>query len=131
MSLYRNQVFKDIRGKLTVFEPLKNIPFEIKRVFCISDVGQNQSRGAHAHFRVKQFLVAVQGSCRIDLDDGNEKKSYLLDGTDQGVFQDAMVWGNMSEFSKDCVLLVLASEVYEEEDYIHDYDEFRLLKSRN
>lgn len=128
MSLYKNQIYEDSRGKLIVFESMKNIPFEIKRVFSISDVKETESRGDHAHHCIKQFLVVLKGSCKIIFDDGVSKNTYFLDNSNVGLYQDAMVWGTMSEFSRDCILLVFASDYYDQNDYINNYEEFMSLK---
>ena len=82
------------------------------------------SRGNHSHYKTKQFLVAVNGSCKVTLDDGNTKETFDLNKPNLGLFQDALVWGSMHDFSSDCVLMVLADEYYDASDYITDYDKF-------
>ncbi len=114
-------------GSLIALEGNKNIPFDIKRVFYIYGVDSKVSRGAHAHRASNQMLISVCGSCEIIFDDGNERKSILLDSPDKGLYQKAMVWGEMRNFSKDCVLLVLSDDFYDPDDYIRDYDEFLTL----
>jgi hypothetical protein len=114
-------------GSLIALEENKDIPFEIKRVFYIYGVDSKVSRGAHAHRRSNQMLIAVCGSCEIIFDDGKQRKKILLDSPDHGLFQQAMIWGEMHNFSKDCVLMVLSDDFYDADDYIRDYDEFLAL----
>lgn len=114
----------DERGGLVALENNKDIPFEVKRVYYIFDTKDNIARGFHAHKELKQLAVCVSGSCSMFLDDGQKKKSVFLDSPTKGVFIDKMIWREMHDFSSDCVLLVLASEHYDESDYIRNYNEF-------
>ncbi|MBS9784588.1 MAG: FdtA/QdtA family cupin domain-containing protein [Oceanivirga sp.] len=116
----------DERGKLVALEGLKNIPFEIKRVYYIYGTKLNVARGFHAHKNLQQVAIAVSGSCKMLLDDGVNKEWVTLDSPNKGILINSMVWHEMHNFSEDCVLLVLASEHYDESDYIRDYDEFIL-----
>lgn len=118
------QTHGDERGSLIALEQDKDIPFEIKRVYYIFNTKEGVIRGFHAHKELKQVAIAVKGSCRFLLDDGNEKVSILLDNAAQGLLIESCIWHEMHDFSKDCILLVLASELYDENDYIRDYDEF-------
>ena len=113
----------DERGQLIALESLsEQIPFDVKRVYYIFDTTPGTVRGKHAHRRLKQFLVCVSGACMIECEmpDG-KKNAYRLDWPDKVLLIEGMVWRNMKEFSKDAVLLVLASEHYDESDYIRDY----------
>jgi dTDP-4-dehydrorhamnose 3,5-epimerase-like enzyme len=114
----------DSRGSLIALETFDNIPFDIKRVYYIFDTLSGVSRGFHAHQNLKQVLICVKGSCRILLDDGNSKDNIILDNPQTGLLIENLVWREMHDFSEDCVLLVLASEHYDEADYIRDYDNF-------
>lgn len=114
----------DERGSLVALEENNNIPFQIKRVFYIFGTQPGIPRGQHAHFRTKQLLIAVNGSCKVTLDDGKQKETFELNRPNIGLFQDAMIWGAMHDFSHDCVLMVLANEYYDETDYIRSYDNF-------
>lgn len=114
----------DSRGNLTVAEQFKNVPFGIKRVYWVYDVPGGESRGGHAHKECKEFIIAVSGSFHVTLDDGTDKKSYLLNHPYQGLLVDTGIWRTLDDFSSGSVCLVLASELYEESDYIRDYDEF-------
>jgi len=96
----------------------------VKRVFHIYGTQANISRGNHSHYQTKQFLVAVSGSCKVTLDNGSTKKTFDLNVPHVGLFQDTLIWGTMHDFSSDCVLMVLASKHYYENDYIRDYDTF-------
>ncbi|OQM76234.1 sugar 3,4-ketoisomerase [Manganibacter manganicus] len=117
----------DERGQLVALEGMHNIPFVIKRVYYIFGVSSGISRGFHAHRRLKQVVVAVSGRCRILLDDGRERVDAWLDSPDRGLVVGDMVWREMHDFSDGCVLMILASEYYDEGDYIRDYDAFRGL----
>ena len=117
-------IIGDSRGSLIALETFQNIPFDIKRVYYIFDTLSDVSRGFHAHQNLKQVLICVKGSCRILLDDGNSKDNIILDSPQTGLLIESLVWREMHDFSEDCVLLVLASEYYDEADYIRDYDNF-------
>lgn len=117
-------LFGDDRGSLTVLEQGINVPFEIKRIYYIYDTKQGVRRGFHAHQDLQQLAVCVAGSCSFLLDDGKTKQHVLLDSPTKGLIINSMIWREMYDFSDDCVLLVLASEHYTEDDYIRDYDTF-------
>jgi len=123
-KLFDFKVLGDERGSLIALEENKEIPFDIKRVFYIYNTQDGVPRGNHSHYKTKQFLVAVSGSCKVTLDNGKEKETFILDRPNIGLFQDAMIWGVMHDFSSDCVLMVLANDFYRAEDYITDYDLF-------
>lgn len=114
----------DERGQLVSLEENKEIPFDIKRVYYIYDTLSDVRRGSHAHKSLKQLLICVSGSCKIMLDDGTDKEIVVLDKPFEGIFIENFIWREMYDFSKDAVLLVLASDIYREEDYIRDYDTF-------
>lgn len=114
----------DDRGQLVAIEENKQVPFDIKRVYYIYGTGSSVSRGFHAHKELEQMAICVSGSCKMLLDNGVNKSKVLLDSPAKGVQISPMIWHEMHDFSEDCVLLVLASEHYDEADYIRDYDEF-------
>ncbi len=114
----------DPRGNLTVAEGLSKVPFDIKRVYWVYDVPAGESRGGHAHKHLKQLLIALSGSFHVMLDNGSERRSVLLNHPWQGLLIEPNTWRTLDDFSSGAVCLVLASEHYEEEDYIYDYDEF-------
>ncbi|CAM6921159.1 FdtA/QdtA family cupin domain-containing protein [Escherichia coli] len=114
----------DERGSLISLEESKNIPFEIKRVYYMFNTKDGVSRGFHAHRRLKQVAIVLRGSCRFILDDGVERIEILLDNPAQGLLLDSIIWREMKDFSSDCVLMVLADQPYDENDYIRSYDEF-------
>lgn len=118
----------DERGSMVALEGNKTIPFGIKRVYYIFDNRNGVSRGFHAHKALKQVAICVIGKCKMILDNGTEKAEVWLDSPTKGLFINDMIWREMHEFSEDCVLLVLASEHYDETDYIRDYKEFSNLK---
>ncbi|HEX3012019.1 MAG TPA: FdtA/QdtA family cupin domain-containing protein [Syntrophomonadaceae bacterium] len=114
----------DERGSLIAIEENKDVPFPIKRIYYIFDVHDEATRGMHAHKTLRQVLVCVKGSCKILLDDGYERKSVALSEASRGLLVNVMVWHEMYDFSSDCVLLALASDFYDENDYIRDYPAF-------
>ena len=124
MKLFEQHIYGDERGKLISIEERRNVPFSIKRAFFIYDVPHDQTRGEHAHVKTKQYISALNGSCKITLDSGKELRTFSLNSPNFGLFQDTLVWGKMFDFSSDCILLILASETYNREDYIEDYDKF-------
>lgn len=119
------QIIGDERGSLISLEAMKNIPFNIKRVYYIYGVDSKLPRGFHAHKELQQVLVCVSGSCTVILDDGHVKSAHILNKPDQGILVDKMVWHEMQDFSEDCILMVLASDYYYEEDYIRNYKNFQ------
>lgn len=118
------QAHGDERGSLIALEEEKNIPFTIKRVYYLFDTGEGVRRGFHAHRSLKQVAIAVRGSCRFLLDDGKEKIDIRLDHPQQGLLIESFVWREMYDFSPDCVLMVLADNLYDESDYVRDYATF-------
>ena len=121
---YAFQQHGDERGQLVALEEFKDIPFEIKRVYYMYETGKNVHRGFHAHRSLEQILICIHGSCKVLLDNGNEKKIVSLEKPYEGLYIANNMWREMYDFSEDAVLLVLASDYYNEEDYIRNYDEF-------
>lgn len=121
---YMFQQHGDDRGQLVSLEEMKDIPFEIKRVYYMYDTGPGVRRGGHAHKTLQQILICIHGSCKILLDNGQEKKIIYLEKPYEGLFINHNMWREMYDFTEDTVLMVLASEFYNEEDYIRNYDEF-------
>lgn len=119
----------DPRGNLTVIEEKIDIPFDIKRVYYLYDVPGGESRGAHAHKNLYQLIIAASGSFTVTLDDGKKRKSFNLKRSYYGLLIPPGIWRDLDDFSSGSVLLCLASEHYDEHDYIRNYDDF--LKHRN
>ncbi|UNT95032.1 sugar 3,4-ketoisomerase [Allobaculum mucilyticum] len=115
----------DDRGQLIAIEEGINVPFSVKRVYYMYDTKPGVRRGFHAHRELKQVLICVSGSCSVHLDDGTETEEILLDKPYIGLQIEGLIWREMYNFSEDAVLLVLASELYDESDYIRDYHEFK------
>jgi dTDP-4-dehydrorhamnose 3,5-epimerase-like enzyme len=111
-------------GFLCFAEEKKHIPFPIKRFYYIYDVENGAIRGKHAHKETQQVLFCLKGSIKIILDNGKEKEEIILSNPNQGIFLDKMMWHDMVDFQKDTILLIVASDVYDENDYIRDYDNF-------
>lgn len=112
------------KGNLTVVENGKTLPFDVKRVYYLYDVPGGESRGAHAHKKLEQFIVAASGSFRVTLDDGECKRSFILNRPYQGLYVKPGMWRELDDFSSGAVCMVLANEVYKKEDYIYDYFDF-------
>ncbi|MDN2479988.1 sugar 3,4-ketoisomerase [Vibrio agarivorans] len=117
-------VIGDDRGSLVALEANKNIPFDIKRVYYLFGMQSDLPRGFHAHKELIQVAVCVSGSCDILMDNGKDKGVVKLNSPSQGLVIDVMQWHEMSNFSDDCVLMVIASDLYDESDYIRNYDDF-------
>ena len=109
---------------LTVTEGLKDVPFEIRRVYWVYDVPSGQYRGGHAHKKCLEMLVAMSGSFHVTLDDGHTRETILLNHPYQGLLIETGIWRTLDDFSSGAVCMVLASEPFEEEDYIREYDDF-------
>jgi dTDP-4-dehydrorhamnose 3,5-epimerase-like enzyme len=115
----------DDRGSLVALEGHQLIPFNIQRVYYIFNTQEGISRGFHAHKKLKQVAVCVTGRCRMVLDNGKQREEVWLDSATKGILIEDMIWREMHDFSVNCVLLVLASEHYDESDYIREYDQFK------
>ncbi|ATG15706.1 WxcM-like domain-containing protein [Providencia alcalifaciens] len=127
MKLINTIEFKklgDDRGSLISLEQHKNIPFEVKRIYYIFGTKEGVSRGFHAHKELRQLAVCVRGSCRFIMDDGKNKEELVLDCPHKGLLIEPMQWHEMHDFSEDCIIIVLASDYYDETDYIRDYNLF-------
>ncbi|TCH64092.1 FdtA/QdtA family cupin domain-containing protein [Acinetobacter sp. ANC 4862] len=114
----------DHRGALVVAETNKNISFEIKRLYYIFGVQSDIPRGFHAHKELQQIAFCIKGKCKMIMDNGIEKQEVWIDHSNKGLKIPPMIWHEMHDFSEDCTLLVLASDHYDENDYIRDYQEF-------
>lgn len=114
----------DHRGNLSVVEQFKDIPFDIKRVYWVYDVPGGESRGGHAHKQQQELLVAVSGSFSVTTDDGENKNTFFLNHPYRGLLLPEGVWRTLDDFSSGAVCLVMASDFFEENDYIREYDKF-------
>ena len=114
----------DERGSLVAIEEGYNTPFEIKRVYYIFDTKEGVERGFHAHINLKQMAIVVKGSCTFVLDNGITREEIELNNPKQGLLIEGLIWREMKNFSPNCVLVVLASEHYDESDYIRNYNKF-------
>ena len=118
------KVFGDSRGKLVSLEGNRNVPFEIKRVYYIFDTLPNEARGFHAHKNMEQIIIAMDGACEFILDDGKNKETVLLNRPDIGLYIGKNMWREMRNFSYGCKLMVLASDYYDEKEYIRNCEDF-------
>lgn len=122
--LYELPVFQDSRGSLSFAEYQETLPFLPKRYFVVFEVGQGETRGGHAHKTVHQVLACVKGSCVVSLDDGRIHHDISLNRPELALYLPPGIWATQHDFSKDAVLMVLASDVYNPDEYIKDYDQF-------
>ncbi len=120
-----NLVTKDLSGQLSFFESDKDIPFNIKRIYYITKVQANSKRGYHAHKKLKQLLFCPYGKIELYLEDDCDSQKVLLDDPSIGILLDHTVWREMRWIEDNSVLMVAASDYYDENDYIRDYDDFR------
>lgn len=116
----------DKRGNLSIIEEFKNIPFKIVRTYWIYDVPGGEARGGHAYRKNEEFIVALSGSFDIVLDDGTEKATFSLNRSYYGLYVPKGLWREMNNFSTNSLALVLSSTSYNKEDYIYDYNEFKV-----
>ncbi len=124
VTIHRSALVHDLRGYLSAAE---NLPFEIKRYFLVFQVPTREVRGEHAHRKQHQFLACIHGECHLIVDDGQHREEIVLNSPSLGVHISPMVWAVQYQYTNDAILLVLASDVYQPEDYIREYDEFRSL----
>lgn len=117
----------DERGYLVVVEGLKDIPFEIKRMFYIYGTEADVVRGNHANLRSEFVLINLVGTSKVKVDNGEEQRVFVLDRPHIGIYLPRMYWKEMYEFSPDSVLMVLASEAYDPQEYVKSYDEFKKM----
>lgn len=118
----------DRKGNLTVVQNGETLPFDVRRVYYLYDIPGGESRGSHAHRELEQLIVAASGSFRVILDDGKSKRSFFLNRPYQGLYVKPGLWRDLEDFSSGAVCMVLASEVYQKEDYIRDYEDFKKFR---
>lgn len=123
------QDISDYRGELYVIESARHVPFEVKRVFWITSLPQDIVRGGHAHRHCHQFIVALKGRLDVVVDDGRETRTFRLDSPAEGLHVPPGIWAREESFSEDVLYLVLASDHYDEADYIRDYQDFIRYKN--
>jgi len=126
VKIYKMPVIEDLRGNLTFYQYGDQLPFIPKRYFIVYDVPTSKVRGEHAHKKLEQILVCIKGSCSVVVDDGNKRLEIPLDNPGVGLYVPPMVWAIQYKYTGDAILMVLASQVYDPDDYIRDYDEFIL-----
>lgn len=123
-------IIPDERGNLSFVEENRHIPFTIKRLYWLYDVPGGAERGSHAHKTLYQLIIAASGSFQVVLDDGREKRSFFLNRSYQGLLVPPGLWRTLEDFSSGAVCMVLASELYDADDYIRDYQEFLEFRKR-
>ncbi|MGE0451630.1 MAG: WxcM-like domain-containing protein [Vicinamibacterales bacterium] len=128
VTLHRlRTVDNDMRGTLSVGEVAHDIPFDVRRFFVVHDVPSREVRGANAHRRLHQFVVCMHGRCRVVTDDGRQRQEFALAEPGVGLYLPPLTWTMHYRHSPDAVVMVLASDIYDPDDYVRDYDEFRRL----
>lgn len=113
-------------GNITIVEGNKNVPFDVKRVYYLYDIPGGEDRGGHAHKELRQLIVAASGSFNVLLDDGLNKKVVTLNRPDYGLLVVPGIWRELMEFSSGAICMVLASEIFKENDYLRDYNSFKM-----
>ena len=123
-----SQHHSDRKGNISVVENGKTVPFDVKRTYYLYDIPGGEERGAHAHKELQQLIIAASGSFDVTLNDGNVKRTFMLNRPYQGLYVVPGMWRELNNFSSGAVCLVLASEIYDEKDYIRDFEEFLKYK---
>jgi dTDP-4-dehydrorhamnose 3,5-epimerase-like enzyme len=123
MKIINLNVHGDERGSLIAVEEYSTeFPYPIKRIYYLYETKYEVTRGTHAHRELKQLLICLHGKCNVILDNSHERVDVLLDSPDKAILLEEPIWRDIYHMSSDCVLMVLASDIYKPEDYIHDYD---------
>jgi len=122
-------IVRDERGNLTFIEGHRHVPFDIARVYYLYDVPSGSERAGHAHRQLRQVIIAASGSFSVNLDDGHNQETITLNRSHMGLLMGPLVWRVINNFSSGAVCLVLASMVFDEADYIRDYDSFKSVVS--
>ena len=124
VTLHRFKLIRDPRGDLSVGEFVNEVPFIPNRYFVVFNVPSQHTRGEHAHYECHQFLICITGTCAVIVDDGDLRREVELSSPDMGIYIPPLIWGVQYKYSSEAVLLVFASDTYDESDYIRDYSEF-------
>lgn len=130
-SIMEFKIFGDTSGSLVAIEGQRDIPFEIKRVYYVYGTECHAVRGRHSHKQLEQLIFCPQGTCDFILDDGRARTLVQMDKPNKAIYIKGNIWREFTNFSPDCVVMVLASLYYDEGDYIRDYDEFLLFQKQN
>lgn len=131
IKLLELETFVDSEGSLVPIESGLSIPFKIKRVFYVFDVHDQKDRGEHSHHKTEQVLICLSGKVKVLCDDGTDKKEWILDKPNEGLYIPNLIWDEQIYLTSDSVLLVLANTNYDSSDYIESYDEFKRLKNES
>lgn len=118
-------IIADQRGNLSFIEGNRHVPFDIKRIYYLYDVPGGSERGGHAHYDLQQIIIAMSGSFDVNLTDGIAKKKFHLNRSYYGLYIPTMIWRDLDNFSSGSVCLVLASDIYKEDDYIRDFEQYK------
>tara|TARA_B110000003_G_C16306508_1_gene401011 strand:- start:5 stop:406 length:402 start_codon:yes stop_codon:yes gene_type:complete len=129
LKLYDFPILDDERGSLVVLDKFLGVPFKIKRVYYLFGMKGNVSRGFHAHKKLHQIAFCISGTCRMIIDNGANREDFIMESPNVGIDLPPMLWHEMHDFSANSILLVIASDEYDESDYIRNYDEFMDLSN--
>jgi UDP-2-acetamido-3-amino-2,3-dideoxy-glucuronate N-acetyltransferase len=129
VSLLSFTTFLGDRGNLTALELPQVVPFLVKRIFLVHQVSNTEIRGEHAHKNCWQLLIATTGSVAVDVTDGEVKETHKLESPKKGLLIPPLIWGTQYNYSTNAALLVLASEAFDPDDYIHDFEEFKIFRN--
>jgi dTDP-4-dehydrorhamnose 3,5-epimerase-like enzyme len=129
VKFYNTKTIVDRNGNLCPLESLSNVPFDIKRVFYVYGVRDEKPRGNHAHYKTQQLLICLSGKVEVVCKDGDRQVRYLLESPQQAVYIPEMIWDEQIYRTDQSVLLVLSNTSYDPSDYIHDFDQFKRLRS--
>ena len=130
VKFFNTRTMVEPDGNLVPIESNHDVPFHIKRVFYVYGVKNQDDRGKHAHHKTKQVLICVHGKVEVLVNDGNKHQKYLLESPQQALYIPEMIWDEQAYLTEDTVLLVLSNMKYIPEDYIHDFEEFKKIKSK-
>jgi UDP-2-acetamido-3-amino-2,3-dideoxy-glucuronate N-acetyltransferase len=128
VTLHLLDRFSERRGVLLFTEVGRNLPFSVKRIFFVYQVPANEVRGGHAHLTCHQFFVCVKGQVEVSLSDGQNREHFHLNESNIGIYVPPMIWGEQRNYSRDAVLAVFASDLYDRNDYVNHYSDFLNLK---
>ena len=119
------------RGNLTALELPEVVPFHVRRIFLVHHVSNSEVRGEHAHKKCWQLLISTTGTLTVDLSDGEMNETFILESPERGLLIPPLIWGTQRNFSSNAALLVLASEAFDPDDYLHNFQEFKDFRRNN
>ena len=128
IKFYNAEIHTSDNGNLVAIESSNDIPFDIERIFYVFGVGDQSTRGCHAHYKTRQILICLNGKIEVLCKDGDEERAFLLESPRQALYIPEMIWDEQVYRSPDSILLSMCNTEYNPTDYIHDYEEFKKMK---